>query len=67
MERFGRPVERHAETKVKLTHEATGALLHGVLFYEYPADVPPLVEVPAIDMVLYRDVWEERGWTVEYV
>ena len=67
MEKFGRVVERHAETPVKLTHDATGAMLHGTLFYEYPVDIPPVVEVPSIGMTLYRDVCVDRGWKVEYV
>ena len=60
--RFGHEVERHHEEPVVLRQG--DELLEGVRFYEYPVDVPALIEVPSVQLVLYADVWERRGWTI---
>lgn len=36
---------------------------YGTLWYEYPVDIPPLVE--ANGRRCYIDVWTRAGWTVE--
>lgn len=64
MEKFGRTVERYRPTPVTLRFSPTD-VLSGIQFWEYPVDVPPLVEAPAVGVTLYREVWERRGWAVE--
>jgi hypothetical protein len=62
-ERFGMEVKRYVEHPVTLTH-VSGDRLTGVKFWEYPVDVPPLVDAPSVGRLLYAEVWERMGWLI---
>ena len=63
MEKFGRPVERFGAHPVTLRFSPTD-VLSGIQFYEFPVDVPPVVEAVSVGLTLYREVWEKRGWVI---
>lgn len=43
-----------------------GNVLLGTAVWDYPVDYPPAVEVPALDQRLFAEVWERRGWAIDW-